>query len=172
MRELGERVGMRAASLYQYVESKNAIYDLMFADGYTAFLRAMQAPAEGDPRDRLRHLAHAYVAFCTEDPVRYQLMFQRTIPDFVPSSESYALAVEALDRLASDLAQVGATTTRDVDLVTAVMTGLTSQQISNDPGGRRWIDLVDPAVDMLLATFSALPDAPARAVRRSRKDTP
>jgi hypothetical protein len=29
------------------------------------------------------------------------------------------------------------------------MTGLTDQQISNDPGGRRWAQLVDRAVDML-----------------------
>lgn len=169
MRELGERVGMRAASLYQYFASKNDIYDSMFADGYTAFLAAMQSPESPDVRERLRHVAHAYVDFCTEDPVRYQLMFQRTIPDFVPSAESYALAVEALDRLAIELAQVGATSPRDVDLVTAVMTGLTSQQISNDPGGRRWVDLVDPAVDMLLATLTA---PVSRAGRRTRKDTP
>jgi mRNA degradation ribonuclease J1/J2 len=30
------------------------------------------------------------------------------------------------------------------------MTGLTDQQISNDPGGTRWRRLVDRAVDMLL----------------------
>ena len=31
-----------------------------------------------------------FVEFCTSDPVRYQLLFQRTIPDFEPSPESYA----------------------------------------------------------------------------------
>jgi hypothetical protein len=37
-----------------------------------------------------------------------------------------------------------------LDLWTAVMTGLTDQQISNDPGGTRWTRLVDRAVDMLM----------------------
>ncbi|MEP6649977.1 MAG: hypothetical protein ABJA74_08695 [Lapillicoccus sp.] len=30
------------------------------------------------------------------------------------------------------------------------MTGLASQQVSNDPGGDRWTRLVDDAIDLLL----------------------
>ena len=37
---------------------------------------------------------------------------------------------------------------RHLDLWTAVITGLTDQQISNDPGGDRWGRLLDEAVDM------------------------
>ena len=48
------------------------------------------------------------------------------------------------------MARAGLETQRDVDLWTAVLSGLASQQISNDPGGRRWLDLVDTAVDRLL----------------------
>ena len=33
----------------------------------------------------------------------------------------------------------------------AMMTGITDQQISNDPGGDRWIQLIDRAVDLLSA---------------------
>jgi len=29
--------------------------------------------------------------------------------------------------------------------------GLTSQQLANDPGGHEFADLVEPAIDMLLA---------------------
>ncbi len=35
-----------------------------------------------------------------------------------------------------------------MDLWTAIATGLTDQQISNDPGGDRWLRLVDTAVDL------------------------
>jgi hypothetical protein len=38
-----------------------------------------------------------------------------------------------------------------VDLWTALMTGLASQQVSNDPGGDRWRRLLEPAVEMFLA---------------------
>jgi hypothetical protein len=46
---------------------------------------------------------------------------------------------------------VGVHDQETLDLWTAVLTGLTDQQISNDPGGTRWTQLVDRAVDMLLA---------------------
>ena len=38
-----------------------------------------------------------------------------------------------------------------LDLWTAVLTGLATQQVSNDPGGSRWADVLDRAVDILLA---------------------
>ncbi len=159
MRDLGDRVGMRAQSIYSYFASKNEIYDAMFHEGYVAFVATMAASPEtsldGDTpevaaRDEARRLAHRFFDFCTSDPVRYQLLFQRTIPDFSPSAESYAVAVEALDTARAALAGFGITDPEAVDLWTAMLTGVTDQQISNDPGGERWKRLVDPAVDMLL----------------------
>ena len=38
------------------------------------------------------------MGFAIEDPVRYQLLYQRTIPGFEPSPESYQLAAEAIER--------------------------------------------------------------------------
>ena len=38
LREVALRVGMRAPSLYTHFASKNAIYDAMFADAWTAYL--------------------------------------------------------------------------------------------------------------------------------------
>ena len=55
-----------------------------------------------------------------------------------------------LDRLAAHLGACGLTEPGDIDLFTALGTGLTDQQISNDPGGDRWIRLIDDAVDMLV----------------------
>ena len=40
----------------------------------------------------------------------------------------------------------------DVDLWTAIQMGLTEQQWANDPGGRRFVDHLEPAIDMFLAT--------------------
>src|SRR5207253_11435433 len=91
---------------------------------------------------------------CTEDPVRYQLLFQRTIPGFEPSPESYAIAVEALEEARRHLAEVGITDPHALDLLTALNTGLTDQQISNDPGGDRWAKLIDEAMEMYFAHAS------------------
>jgi len=155
MRDLGERVGMRAQSIYSYFASKHEIYDAMFLEGYLAFAEWMDAAVDDDdatdPVAAARTATHAFVEFCTSDPVRYQLLFQRTIPDFTPSPETYSVAVRAYEQMGRNLAGVGVRDQATLDLWTAVLTGITDQQISNDPGGNRWSRLVDRAVDMLIA---------------------
>lgn len=167
LRELGKRVGLKASSLYSYFDSKGALYDAMFGQGYTELLAAsaIWAADAADALDTTNDPAAAFVAanrrfvrFCTDDPVRYQLLFQRTVPDWEPSPESYALALAFLDLARSALAAVGIVDERAVDVWTAIMTGLTSQQISNDPGGDRWSRLVDDIVEMFLMRFSSQPD--------------
>jgi AcrR family transcriptional regulator len=152
LRDLGRRVGMRAQSLYSYFDSKHAIYDAMFAEGCRDLLdRLAAARFSDDPTEALRQRLHLIVGFATEDPARYQLLFQRTIPGFEPAPESYALATEALESTRSQLAALGLTEPRHLDLTTAVIAGLVAQQHANDPAGDRWTRLVDEAVDMLMS---------------------
>lgn len=168
LRELAARVGIRAPSLYSYFASKDAIYDAMFAEGQREFAEAMKLlPADPISREDFRVGNRAFFAFCTSDPLRYQLMFQRTIPGFVPSAESYALAVANLDRLANALHSVGVEDPRYVDLWTAIMTGLTDQQVTNDPGGNRWANLLDEAVDLFFDHLGIGPPAPAVTAPKS-----
>lgn len=91
-----------------------------------------------------------FLGFCVEDPVRYQLLFQRTIPGFEPSPQSYALAVEALDHGRRALADCGIAGGRALDTWTALIAGLAAQQISNEPGSDRWVRLLDEVIDMFL----------------------
>ena len=66
-----------------------------FAQGYRALL-AKEPPAHSeDLRTVLHNGVVFYVDFALEDPVRFQLLSQRTIPGFKPSKEAYALAQEA-----------------------------------------------------------------------------
>lgn len=164
LKDVADAVGMRTPSLYVYVASKNHLYDALFADGCRQLLAAAaQQHAEGPPAAVLRRAAHFFVDFCVANPPRYQLLFLRTIPGFEPSPASFALAVDALEQMRAVLTAAGATAPGDVDLYTALVTGLASQQISNDPGGERWRRLVDDAVDMFLAA-RAVP-----AVTRARR---
>jgi hypothetical protein len=66
------------------------------------------------------------------------------------------LARRVLDDGARALAEAGVTDQADVDLWTAVLTGLASQQVANDPGGDRWLRLVDAAVDRFLGSGQAV----------------
>ena len=149
LRDVAARIGMRPPSLYWYFDSKNAVFDAMFAEGNRELLSRMASfdwPTE--PRALLREIARAFVEFSAEDPPRAQLLFQRTIPDFEPSPESYALAVEALEEARARLVAAGVADQAHFDLWTALVSGLASQQQANDPGGDRWLRLVDEAVDM------------------------
>jgi hypothetical protein len=123
----------------------------MFGEAATEFADQMAEPFDtGDPRDQLVASARRYAQFCLSDLPRYQLLFQRTLPGFEPSPESYAPAVRALQGAGERLALNGLTEARHLDLWTALLAGLVSQQIANDPGGDRWTRLLGESVTMLL----------------------
>lgn len=170
LRDLARRLGMAAPSLYSYVDSKHGLYDAMYADGYRSFL-ALEPPATGpDLRAVLLSAGEMYVRFAADGPVRWQLLNQRTIPGFEPSEESYALAREAYERTAAPLRAIADVTQPDLDLIGAVIGGLISQQLANEPGGSRWVSLIDDAVDLLVHHIegkTARP-APARGRRRTK----
>ncbi|NNF65706.1 MAG: TetR/AcrR family transcriptional regulator [Acidimicrobiia bacterium] len=159
MRELAKRVGLRAPSLYSYFDSKDAIYDAMFRQGYEQLRDHMGDYMGPQPvtRERLKEGVRHYVEFCVADTTRYQLLFQRTIPGFEPSAESYAVAVLALEDSSRALSAAGIEGDAALDMWTGLLSGLTAQQISNDPGGERWIRLLDDAIDMFLDHYGALP---------------
>jgi AcrR family transcriptional regulator len=152
LRKLAARAGITTPTVYAYFESKNAILDAMFGEAAESFEQSnAKSLDDGTPQQQLVAHAHRFAAFCTSDVARYQLLFQHLIPGFSPSSESYAPAVRALGSARQLLEHAGVRDARHVDLWTALMTGLVDQQISNDPGGDRWIRLIDDAVAMFLA---------------------
>ena len=165
LRDLAARVGMRAPSLYQYFSSKNAIYDAMFGQGTRQALELMTEDIGDAPtREMLREIAVRMFDFTTSDPARAQLLFQRTIPDFEPSPEAYAPAVAMFNRVHELLTSHGITDPAAMDLWTALISGLTNQQLANEPGGDRWGRLIDRTVDMYLANV-----APAASATKKGK---
>ena len=151
IRDLAKQAGITTPTVYAYFDSKHAIYDAMFGRAAIEFADRMTEPYDATtPRDLLLAGAERFAEFCTSDPTRYQLLFQRTIPRFEPTPESYAPAVRALDASRERLAANGITDPRHLDMWTALTTGLVDQQISNDPGGKRWTSLMGDFVEMFL----------------------
>src|SRR6476619_5980524 len=75
---LAREVGIRQPSLYAYFDSKNALYDAMFADGNRQLLeqlRAVKLPS--DPRAALKKYMQTFLTFALEDHARCELLFQR-----------------------------------------------------------------------------------------------
>ena len=149
LRALAHAVNMEPQSLYTYFASKNALYDRMFADGNLELARRLaDVEIPDDARSALRAIASTFLEFAAQDQARYQLLFLRTIPGFQPSPHSYAIALEVLATVRTALARAGIRNEADFDLWTAVLIGLAGQQLANDPGGDRYIRLIDSAVTM------------------------
>lgn len=160
LREVARRVGLRAPSLYFYFDSKNAVFDAMYAQGYREFIQA-RPELPDEPLAGVRVGLRYFVGFCTADPVRHQLLFQRTIPGFEPTEESFALALEAMDVVRTWIDRVGLGGPEALDLYLAINAGLAAQQNANEPGGDRWTRLVDPAAAMFVEHARRAADPPA-----------
>jgi AcrR family transcriptional regulator len=149
LRDVAARIGMQPPSLYWYFNSKHAIYDAMFAQANRQLLaRLAEQEWPQDPRAILRLCGRVFVEFSAEDVDRYQLLFQRTIPEFEPSPESYALAVQVFEQMRARFTAAGLSDPVHFDMWTALVAGLSAQQTTNDPGGDRWLRLIDEVVDM------------------------
>jgi AcrR family transcriptional regulator len=150
LRDLAKEVGMRQPSLYAYFDSKNALYDAMFADGNRQLLKVLSAiDLPADPRAALKAYIRAFADFAVEDPARNSLLFRRVIPGFEPSAESYAVAQEALSRVVEVMNVAGVTDAGDIDCLVAMTAGLIVAQLSNEPGGDRWLRHLNSMTDVL-----------------------
>jgi AcrR family transcriptional regulator len=151
LRDIASRVGMQQPSLYSHFASKQAIYDAMFQQAWEVFLEHARdniprLPAE--PRARLIAIAEDYFDFSVADLARHQLMDVNVVPNFQPSAEAYAPAVEVFGLMLGQLRGLGITADEDADIYTALIGGLVNQQLANDPGGQRWRRLIPRVLNM------------------------
>ena len=159
LRDIAARVGMQQPSLYSHFASKQAIYDAMFQQAWQAYLESAQASARdlpAAPRARLTGIAEHYFDFAVADLPRHQLMDVNVVPNFQPSAEAYAPAVAVYGLMLDLLRGIGITADEDADIYTALLGGLVSQQLADDPGGQRWRRLI-PRVIAMFADDLGLP---------------
>lgn len=150
LREVAMLVGMRSPSLYSHFDSKNAIYDAMFGEAWTQWCETLDAlePLPAVPRRSLLAAAEAFFDFAASDLARYQLMNQRTMPDFRPSDEAYAASLRAYERFQVGMREHGVRRRADLDLWTGLLAGFVDQQLANEPGGTRWRRQLPRLIDM------------------------
>ena len=168
LRDVADRVGMRAPSLYTHFESKHAIYDAMFGQAWSDFEQvalAELARLPAGPRAAVRRVARVFFDFAVANPARHQLMNQRTIPGFEPSPGSYAPAVRVFKQGEELFLNLGVNDPAASDLYTAIIDGMINQQLANDPGGIRWSALLDRAIDIWADGVGLPPDPPTQGRR-------
>lgn len=177
LRQVARSVGMQAPSLYVYFPSKDALYDALFADAATEFQAKYRAAiAAEDPEEAVVAGLSCYLRFAVENPGKFQLHFQRPVPDFEPSAESFAIARETYGLFVATLERAVRAGIFDkrvleqssLDILTAMSSGFASQQLSNDPGATfetgRWTSLIPELIEIQKLYF-----APKRAKARKEK---
>lgn len=165
---IARRLGIKPPSLYTYFPSKHAIYDALFRRGFQEFADYMDAHMDraSGLEGYIHSIMRAYMAFALENPDLFQLMFQRPIPGFEPSDESMAVSLDVLERMRQELQsmlaeqdiQTNASIEATGDLLIAMMHGLGSLQLANNPempvGEGRFGSLVDHAVGLFMQAWS------------------
>jgi AcrR family transcriptional regulator len=168
LRDVADRVDLQQPSLYAYFDSKLALYDAMFVDGYRQLLETLARHTfADDPREALVEFAELLVRFSGEDVVRHQLLFQRTLPGYKPSPEARQLTLELFAVGRERLTALGVTDADTADIFTGIVAGFAHQQVINDPGGDRWRRLVRPAMEMFLTKVGRR--TKPRKAKRTRK---
>ncbi len=156
LREVARRVGMRAPSLYTYFGSKNAMYDAMYADGarQLAEILASRPRGQRSARDAAQPDAAAHrILRGQPGPVSDDLRTPGAGLRADARSPSRSLrppwpAPAPTCQAAGDDGQAA------LDMFRALITGLVSLQVANDPGGDRWTRLQDDAFDMFFAHYA------------------
>lgn len=161
---IARRLGMKTPSLYTYFDSKNALYDELFRRGFLEFGRWMdERPYQtGSLGDNLQSAIETYMRFAQTNPDLFQLMFQRPVPNFVPSEASMAVSLAQLQEARTQFAhtfesgELSTTLSFEeiLDIFIALQYGLTELHLANNPelpvGEGRFGKLIPQAVQTLL----------------------
>jgi AcrR family transcriptional regulator len=166
--EVARRMGIRPPSLYVYYESKNALYDGIFARGWRELIETMEPlEREVDEAPDLPALMHRnaemFVRWSIAHPAYAQLMFWRPVPNYEPSEDAYAPALEMWARSVAMFRKLQLRGLFDPDADaqdvlrtwTVLISGVISQQLANAPDETFecgvYTSLLPELVDMYLA---------------------
>ncbi|GAA1276754.1 hypothetical protein GCM10009609_44700 [Pseudonocardia aurantiaca] len=166
--EVARRVGLRQPSLYQYFDSRLAVYDALFERGMAQHLDLVRSAIAANPPGlaALRAIAVGTVRYSVEHPAFAQLMFFPAIPGFEPSGQAYQPSLEVQKLTTAAVAAAvqrselhpAAATEQGLALFIALAAGIASLQLGNDRHSGfdegRYSPLVEPALDMFAAYFS------------------
>jgi AcrR family transcriptional regulator len=155
IRDVAAAAGMSTMGVYTHFGSKERLLEEIYADGLAELERRLAAAPAG-----LLALALEYRRFALDNESLYALMFERALPDFMPSEATRRAGLGAFDQLVSRAGDV-----QDAHLIWASMHGMVSIELTH----RRW---GGPVMDHLQAdpdaTFVSAMETLLDALKRPR----
>lgn len=161
--EVARRMGMRTPSLYGYFAGRAQLCDEIFRCGWEDYGRLTAHIRVGPGTDLGKLLRGAFlesVTWANENRAAAELMFWRPIPHWQPSAEAFTPSREAVGNVVRILteAQAHGLLRPDADVLEmaealgAIVSGVVSQQLSNEPG----VDAQSGRISRHAAAFAAM----------------
>lgn len=85
VRAIAGAAGVAPMSVYNHLGGKNGVLDALLIRGFEGLSDAMDGLGSDDPFEDLAEAGRCYRRFALEHPSHYALMFERSVPDYVPS---------------------------------------------------------------------------------------
>lgn len=160
VRRIANEAGVSTMNVYSRFGGKDGVVDHLFAEGFRLLGDGMRKIVDSrDPVADMMSCGMAYRQFAIEHPTLYSVMFDRVVPDFVPSIEAQVLAGSTLGLLAERLERaMSAGALRPADplptaaLVWATCHGVISLELKGvGPVNIDWPDVYDRAMKTMIA---------------------
>jgi AcrR family transcriptional regulator len=159
VRRIAAAAGVSTMNVYSRFGGKDGVVEHLFAEGFRRLGESIDARvATADTIGDLRACGLGYRQFAIDNPTMYSVMFDRVVPDFVPSAEASALANATLGKLAARLEramQAGMLRAADplqtAAFVWATCHGVVSLELKS-PGGTPvdWPQVYATALDVIV----------------------
>lgn len=107
VRRIAAEAGVSTMGVYSRFGGKDGVIDALFVDAFKGLADAIaraQDPPTDDHVERLLRGCRAYRRYALDNPSYYRIMFERFLPDWVPSQEAADQSDVAFDMLAGGLA--------------------------------------------------------------------
>ncbi len=99
VRGIASAAGVAPMSVYNHLGGKEGVLDALLERGFDALHEAMSDLETDDPYEDLAEAGRRYRAFAREQPQRYLLMFERSVPDYEPSAMTLGHAFATFKQL-------------------------------------------------------------------------
>ena len=163
VRRIANDAGVSTMNVYSRFGGKDGVVDHLFIEGFRLLGERMRSIVDsGDPIADMVSCGMAYRRFAIDNPTLYSVMFDRVVPDFVPSIEAQELAGSTLGLLAERIERaMSAGSLRTADplstaaLVWATCHGVVSLELKGvGPVNIDWPDVYERAMRMIVAGLS------------------
>jgi AcrR family transcriptional regulator len=160
VRRIATAAGVSTMNVYSRFGGKDGVVEHLFVEGFRRLGTGMSSVTQSsDPIADIRSCGLSYRRFAIDNPTLYSVMFDRVVPDYVPTLEAQALAGATFALLAQRLERaMAAGVLRAADplptaaLVWATCHGVVSLELKEvGPTAIDWPGVYDKAMDMVVA---------------------